>query len=107
MDDDDRKELVKLGKNYEGVRAELAGIQRLLETLTSNQSKLTAIGEKSSYLEKTLEKTNRGMEELFVLVRDIKGLRLGPRIKSLESNQKWLVITVLGAVAVTLVRGIF
>lgn len=100
-------DIIELSATCREIKIELAGMKEILKTLTANQAELVKFGEKSLYFEKSLNDFKAGLDQLFGLVREIKDCRLEPRVRALEGNQKWVVITALGAVGITLIRGLF
>lgn len=106
MESEDKDRLIKLGDACAGMRAELEGIKEILNTLSSNQSELIRIREKSIHLEEGFRFARKEHDGMFASIRNLEKFRADDRLKGLESNQRWMVIAILGAVAGTIIRAV-
>lgn len=106
MEAEDKERLISLGNACAGMRAELEGIKEILTTLSSNQAELIKIREKSIHLEEGFRFARKEHDGMFTSIRGLEDVRAQDRIRSLESNQRWLVIAILGAVIATVIRAV-
>lgn len=106
MESEDKERLIKLGDACAGMKAELEGIKEILNTLSSNQSELIRIRERSIHLEEGFRFARKEHDGMFTSIRNLEGFRAKDRLEGLESNQRWMVIAILGAVAGTIIRAV-
>ena len=107
METEDKNRLIKLGEDCAGMKIELGLIKEILDKLSSTQSNLNGINERFLYMEKEFMGTKKDHANIFISIGKLEKVRTEDRLKNLEANQKWLVLSLIGAIIGTIMKYLY